>query len=113
MPGEQGLERHGSSGRFGRLVTALVAGGLIAPLIYPAVARNARPTARKALKAGIAAVEQGRVALAEFAEHASDLMAEARSEYDAENKPVPGPESTASAKEVVRLRGSARETTGA
>jgi Protein of unknown function (DUF5132) len=114
MQGEQALERHGSSGRFGRLVTALVAGvagGLIAPLIYPAVARNARPVARKALKAGIAAVEQGRVAVAEFAEYASDLMAEARAEYDQENKPLPGSEPAASAKEVVRLRGPARETT--
>lgn len=114
MQGEQTLERHGSSSRFGRLVTALVAGvagGLIAPLIYPAVARNARPVARKALKAGIAAVEQGRVAVAEFAEHASDLMAEARAEYDQENKPLPGSEPADSAKEVVRLRGPARETT--
>jgi hypothetical protein len=114
MQGEQAPERGAASGRFGRLVTALaagVAGGLIAPLIYPAVARNARPTARKALKAGIAAVEHGRVAAAEFAEHASDLMAEARAEYDEEIKPSPGPEATGSSKEVVRLRGPARETT--
>ena len=102
-----------SSGRFGRLMTALVAGvagGLIAPLIYPAVARNARPAARKALKAGIAAIEHGRVATAEFAEHASDLMAEARAEYEAEGKPVSSAEPVGSPKEVVRLRGSARET---
>ena len=114
MQGEQTLERRGSSGRFGRLLTAVaagVAGGLIAPLLYPAVARNARPVARKALKAGIAAVEQGRVAAAEFAEHASDLMAEARAEYEQETKPASDPEPAASAKEVVRLRGPARETT--
>jgi hypothetical protein len=115
MQEEQAPGGGASSGRFGRLVTALVAGvagGLIAPLIYPAVARNARPVARKALKAGIAAVEQGRVAAAEFAEHASDLMAEARAEYDAEVKPAAGQEPTVPAKEVVRLRGSARETAG-
>jgi hypothetical protein len=109
MQGEQAPERGASSGRVGRLVTALVAGvagGLIAPLIYPAVARNARPVARKALKAGIVAAERGRVAVAEFAEHASDLMAEARAEYDADTKPSE-PEV---AKEVVRLRGPARET---
>lgn len=117
MQGEQAPERRASSRRFGRLVTALVAGvagGLIAPLIYPAVARNARPTARKVLKAGIAAVEHGRVAVAEFAEHASDLMAEAQAEYDEEQKRPPRSESAVSptvSQEVVRLRGTARETT--
>jgi hypothetical protein len=116
MQGELAPERRASSGRFGRLVTALVAGvagGLIAPLIYPAVARNARPTARKALKAGIAAMEHGRVAVAEFAEHASDLMAEARAEYDQEQEPSPKPApkpDPAVSKDVVRLRGPARET---
>jgi len=112
MQGEQAPERRASSGRFGRLVTALaagIAGGLIAPLIYPAVARNARPAARKALKAGIVAVERGRVVVAEFAEHASDLVAEARAEYDVENKPSTS-EPAVSVKEVVRLRGSGRET---
>src|SRR5438477_1617634 len=95
MQGEQSPDQSASPGRFGRLVTALiagVAGGLIAPLLYPAVARSARTVARKALKAGIAAVEQGRVAAAEFAEHASDLMAEARAEYDTETNPAPSPE---------------------
>lgn len=113
MQAEQAPGGGASSGRFGRLMIALVAGvagGLIAPLIYPAVARNARPAARKALKAGIAAVEHGRVAAAEFAEHASDLMAEARAEYEAEVKPATSPEPVGSPKEVVRLRGSARET---
>lgn len=108
--------RGASSGRFGRIATALVAGiagGLIAPLIYPAVARNARPAARKALKAGIAAVEHGRVAAAEFTERASDLMAEARAEYDAETQPSAAPEPAIPAQDVVRLRGSARETGGA
>ena len=112
MQGGQAAGGGAPSGRFGRLITALiagVAGGLIAPLIYPAVARNARPVARKALKAGIAAVEHGRIAAAEFAEHASDLMAEARAEYDAEVKPAASADPEVSAKEVVRLRGSARE----
>jgi len=111
MQGGQAPERT-ASGRFGRLVTALVAGvagGLIAPLIYPAVARNARPVARKALKAGIVAVERGRLAAAEFAEHASDLMAEARAEYDRETQPSADPLPGVSV-EVVRLRGSAGES---
>jgi Protein of unknown function (DUF5132) len=115
MQGEQAPGGGAASGRFGRLMTALivgVAGGLIAPLIYPAVARNARPVARKALKAGIAAVEQGRIAAAEFAEHASDLMAEARAEYEAEVKPEASAEPAGLSKEVVSLRGPARETAG-
>ena len=113
MQGEQAPGGGASSGRFGRLMTALiagVAGGLIAPLIYPAVARNARPAARKALKVGIAALERGQVAAAELAEHASDLMAEARAEYEAEVKPEAGAGPEIPTKEVVRLRGSARES---
>ena len=115
MQGEQAPRAGASSGRFGRLMTALiagVAGGLIAPLICPAVARNARPAARKALKAGIAAIEHGRVAAAEFAEHASDLMAEARAEYEAELKSAASGEPEIPAKEVVRLREAPRETAG-
>jgi hypothetical protein len=131
--GEQAPGR-GAPGRFGRLVTALaagIAGGLIAPLIYPAVARNARPVAKQAFKTAIAAFEHGRVVAAELGEHASDLMAEARAEYDTEHKlgdykladhkladQKPGDEKSAveaqptPAKEVVMLRGSGRETVG-
>ena len=110
MPQEEMPGRRPSSHRFGRLVTALVAGvagGLLAPLVYPALKRNARPVTRRAFKLGIAAAERGRELAAEFGEHASDLMAEARAEYDAELKsaaPEPAP-----AQEIVRLRGSARE----
>jgi hypothetical protein len=110
---EQPPSRGAAPGRFGRLVTALaagLAGGLLAPLVYPALARNARPATRKAMKAGIAAFERGREAAAEFGERASDLMAEARAEYDEERKPLPNSERPAAAKEVVRLRGSGRET---
>jgi len=59
---DQPPARGAASGRFGRLVTALAAGiigGLVAPLVYPALARNARPVTRKAMKAGIAAFERG------------------------------------------------------
>ena len=62
------------------------------------------------MKAGIVAVERGRVAMAEAAEHASDLLAEARAEYEIEQKSAPAPDRAA--KEVVRLRGPARETAG-
>ena len=43
---DQSPARGAAPGRFGRLVTALaagLAGGLLAPLVYPALARNARP----------------------------------------------------------------------
>lgn len=99
------------SGRIGRMITALVAGvagGLVAPLLYPAVARNARPAAKRAMKAGIAAFERGRVASAELSERTSDLFAEARAEYDDEHHAPERPS------EVVTLRGSGggREAAG-
>src|SRR5437764_8238500 len=89
---DQPPSRGTTSGRFGRLVTALAAGvvgGLLAPLVYPALARNARPATRKAMKASIAAFERSREIAAEFGERASDLMAEARAEYDDEHKSLP------------------------
>ena len=101
------------SGRFGRLVVALaagLAGGLIAPLLYPSLSRNGRPAAKKALKAGMAALEQGRIKAAELAEHAADLMAEARSEFEDERKSADPQAGTGS--EVVALRGSGREAAG-
>ena len=105
--------RSAAPGRFGRLATALMAGlvgGLLAPLVYPALARNARPVSRKAMKTGIAAFERGREIAAEWGEHASDLMAEARAEYEEEQKSAPAAESAAAGNDVVRLRGSGRET---
>src|SRR5438270_11866538 len=109
MPQEEAPGRRPSSHRFGRLVTALVAGvagGLVAPLVYPALKRNARPVTRRAFKLGIAAAERGRELAAELGEHASDLMAEARGEYEAElrsaaREPTP-------AQEVGRVRGVGR-----
>jgi|HubBroStandDraft_6_1064221.scaffolds.fasta_scaffold43193_3 hypothetical protein len=112
MPQEETQAQRPSSHRFGRLVTALVAGvagGLVAPLVYPVLARNARPVIRQAFKLGIAAVERGRELAAEFGEHASDLMAEARAERDAELKPSTPETPPSPAQEVVRLRSSARE----
>jgi hypothetical protein len=106
--------RAAAPGRFGRLATALTAGiigGLLAPVIYPVLSRNARPMTRKAMKTGIAAFERGREIAAEWGERASDLMAEARAEYDEAQKSVGQPEeSSTSTNDVVRLRGSGRET---
>lgn len=101
--------------RVGRLATAMVAGlvgGLIAPLVYPSLARGARPAAKRALKAGISAFERGRVAAAELSEHASDLYAEARAEYEDEQQASSRESEATPAREIVALRGSAREATG-
>jgi hypothetical protein len=105
--------------RFRTLGVALVAGvagGLIAPLLYPSVSRNARPAARKAMKAGIAAFERGRELAAEWGEQAGDLLAEARAEYDAgargEHQPAAAEPGGPGATEVVSLRGVGRDGTG-
>src|SRR5438045_8436829 len=75
------------SGRVGTIVTAVlagVAGGLMAPLILPRLERNFRPTTKSLFKTGIALYERGRERAAEMGEFASDMVAEARAEYDAE-----------------------------
>jgi len=105
--------RGAARGGFGRLATALAAGivgGLLAPLVYPALSRNARPMTRKAMKAGIVAFERGREIAAEWGERASDVMAEARAEYDEELRSSQQPEPPAANTDIVRLRGSGRET---
>jgi len=105
--------RRAAPGRVGRLATALAAGivgGLLAPVIYPALSRNARPMTRKAMQAGIGAFERGREIAAEWGERTSDLMAEARAEYDEAQKSMGQPGSSAATNDVVRLRGSGRES---
>src|SRR5690242_10182058 len=86
---EQPIDGRTRPRRIGTIVTALTAGlvgGLLAPFLYPAIARSARPATKKVLKVGFAAAERGRIAAAELAEHTSDLLAEARSEYEQEQK---------------------------
>jgi hypothetical protein len=101
------------SGRFGTIVTAAlagVAGGLMAPLILPQLERNFRPATKRLFKTGIALYERGRERAAEMSEFASDLMAEARSEYDAEQRLGVAEDNLAAANEIVRLRnGHAKE----
>ena len=100
----------GSYRRGRGMLTALLAGlagGLIAPLVYPAIARNARPAAKKALKAGMVAVERGRVIASEVAEQASDLLAEVQAEYTEPQAPQPPQVGSRPPREVVELRGSA------
>lgn len=99
-------------GRFGTIATALLAGfagGLLAPLLLPRLERNIRPATKSMFKTGIALYERGRERAAELGEMASDMLAEARAEYEADQA-VAGGEADAVAKEVVRLRnGHGRE----
>ena len=53
---------------------------LLEPLWRPALARWGRPTAKHAIKGGLAAYEVARERLAELGEHAQDLLAEAQVE---------------------------------
>ena len=94
------------SGRFGTIVTAVlagVAGGLMAPLLLPRLERNFRPATKSLFKTGIALYERGREKAAEIGEYASDVMAEARAEYDLEQTAADEGDPVA-ANEVVRLR---------
>jgi Protein of unknown function (DUF5132) len=92
--------------RFGTLVTALMAGfagGLLAPLVLPRLERNIRPATKSLFKTGIALYERGRERAAEVGELASDMMAEARAEYEAEQRMPNGEGDAIAANEVVRL----------
>jgi Protein of unknown function (DUF5132) len=101
------------SGRFGTIVTAVlagVAGGLMAPLLLPRLERNFRPATKSLFKTGIALYERGRERAAELGEFASDMMAEARAEYEVEQAIADAEDEPVAANEVVRLRnGHARE----
>jgi hypothetical protein len=104
-------------GRFGTIVTALAAGfagGLLAPLVLPLLESNIRPASKRLFKTGIALYERGRERAAEIGELASDVMAEARAEYEAEQQPMPTGEGNAvSAKELVRLNNGHGKEVGA
>jgi hypothetical protein len=95
------------SGRFGTIVTAVlagVAGGLMAPLILPRLERNLRPATKSLFKTGIALYERGRERAAEMGEFASDVLAEARAEHDAEQTIADTEDDPVETIEVVRLR---------
>jgi hypothetical protein len=95
------------SGRFGTIVTAVlagVAGGLMAPLILPRLERNLRPATKSLFKTGIALYERGRERAAEMGEFASDVLAEARAEHDAEQTIAETEDDSVETIEVVRLR---------
>jgi len=78
---EEGMAIFEDVFRGGNMVTGLAIGigfALLAPVVKPFV----RPLAKTAIKAGLAAYDQGRVAVAELTEHAGDIVAEARSEME-------------------------------
>jgi Protein of unknown function (DUF5132) len=102
--------------RFGTLVTALVAGfagGLLAPLVLPRLERNIRPATKSLFKTGIALYERGRERAAEIGELASDMMAEARAEYEVEQRMPNGEGDAVAANEDVRLRNGHGKEVGA
>ena len=82
----------------------------LAPLILPRLERNLRPATKNLFKTGIALYERGRERAAEMGEFASDMMAEARAEYDAEQSVGVAEDNTVAVNEVVRLgNGHAKE----
>ena len=69
----------------GNIVTSLAIGigiVILAPVLKPLV----RPVAKSVLKAGLAAYDQGRIALAELNEQTGDMVAEARAEMEEEEQ---------------------------
>ena len=67
---------------------AMLAGGalgvFLAPLIRPAIARNARPALKAAVHAGLLVYQQGRETFSEFGEVLEDVAAELKAERKAE-----------------------------
>ena len=113
---QQELAVVGRPRRFGTLVTALVAGfagGLLAPLVLPRLERNIRPATKSLFKTGVALYERGRERAAEIGELASDMMAEARAEYEVEQRMPNGEGDAVAANEDVRLRNGHGKEVGA
>ena len=69
---------------------AMLAGGalgvFLAPLIRPAIARNARPALKAAVQAGLLVYQQGRETFSEFGEVLEDVAAELKAERSAEDR---------------------------
>ena len=76
----------------GNIVSGLAVGigiAVVAPVVLPVL----RPLAKSAIKAGLVAYDQGRVALAEMAERTEDILAEARRAPLPSSPGLPRPES--------------------
>ena len=83
--------------------------GAVAVISAPILARHMRPVAKAAFKGALAAADELRLKLTEFAETAEDLMAEARAErateaaaagaaVDLSAEPLAGEDETSSAR---------------
>lgn len=55
-----------------------IGAAVVAPVVFPLLARSARPAMHAAIRAGVNAYEKGRVRVAELGEYAEDMVAEAR-----------------------------------
>ena len=80
-------------------------------MVLPRLERGFRPATKSLFKTGIALYERGRERAAEMGEFASDMMAEARAEYDSEQI-IADAEGGPAANEVVRLRNRAAREAG-
>ena len=71
-------------------MAAMLAGGVLgvflAPLIRPAIARNARPALKAAVYTGLLVYQQGRETFSEFGEVLEDVAAELKAERSAEDR---------------------------
>src|SRR5262252_7039863 len=80
---EVGMAIFGDMFKGSNIVSGLAIGvgfALLAPVVKPII----RPIAKSVIKAGLAAYDQGRIALTELSEQASDVVAEAQSEMEGE-----------------------------
>jgi Protein of unknown function (DUF5132) len=81
-----GFEDIFEGGNIGTGLAVVVGAAVLGPLVAPIV----RPVAKAVIKAGLVVYDQGRQAYAEVSERTGDLVAEARSEMEAETpKPAP------------------------
>ena len=67
-----------------RMALGAVVGAAGVALLGPHIARRARPAAKAALKAALAAMHEARIRGGEIAEAAEDLYAEAKAEAETE-----------------------------
>jgi len=59
---------------------------VMAPSLFPRAAQAARPMLRRALREGMVGYARAREGLAEFGEFADDLLAEVKTEVEAERR---------------------------
>jgi hypothetical protein len=94
-------------------VAVLVGAAVLAPTVWPAVGRAARPVAKSALKAGLVGVEQARERFAELGEAADDLWAEVRHELDEERRARDADDATQAQDDAGAERAGARPASDA